>query len=426
MYGRLAERDDQIDEEQPLGGTQQQNVHIASTEEKKRLWRKNALINALFIAAWFTFSTIISVYNKWMFSKEHYDFPYPLFVTTVHMFIQFILAALLRFLWPRKFRPKQSPTTRDYATKVTPTAATTSLDIGLSNLSLRAITLSFYTMCKSSSLIFVLLFAFAFRLETFSWRLIGVISIIFVGVILMVATQTQFVLSGFIMVISASALGGLRWSLTNLLMKDKKMGLDSPASTIYWLSPVMGLTLGVISLIVDGWLNVFRTSFFDGVWTSVKTMLFLAAPGAIAFCMVLSEFYIIQRTGVIPMSIAGIFKEVSTISISAWVFGDELTPLNIVGVAITVSGIMLFTYHKYQKSINSTVALDAHGNPVIDDQQDLSHELAEREWLNPGQDDADQGDSNSVVFSADDGEDGVFYGDADATEVGSIRSHKVV
>lgn len=51
---------------------------------------------------------------------------------------------------------------------------------------------------------------------------------------------------------------------------------------------------------------------------------------------------------------------------------------------------MLFTYHKYQKSINSTVALDAHGNPVIDDQQDLSHELAEREWLNPGQDDADQ------------------------------------
>lgn len=134
MYGRLAERDDQIDEEQPLGGTQQQNVHIASTEEKKRLWRKNALINALFIAAWcvssstsegnkyfilypyrFTFSTIISVYNKWMFSKEHYDFPYPLFVTTVHMFIQFILAALLRFLWPRKFRPKQSPTTRDYA-----------------------------------------------------------------------------------------------------------------------------------------------------------------------------------------------------------------------------------------------------------------------------------------------------------------------
>jgi len=38
------------------------------------------------------------------------------------------------------------------------------------------------------------------------------------------------------------------------------------------------------------------------------------------------------------MSIAGIFKEVTTISISAWVFGDQLTELNIIGVVITVCG----------------------------------------------------------------------------------------
>lgn len=49
-------------------------------------------------------------------------------------------------------------------------------------------------------------------------------------------------------------------------------------------------------------------------------------------------FSIIQRTGVVPMSIAGIAKEVSTITVSSWVFGDSLTPLNITGVAITVCG----------------------------------------------------------------------------------------
>jgi len=38
------------------------------------------------------------------------------------------------------------------------------------------------------------------------------------------------------------------------------------------------------------------------------------------------------------MSIAGIAKEVATISVSAWFFGDQLTPLNITGVAITVCG----------------------------------------------------------------------------------------
>jgi hypothetical protein len=47
---------------------------------------------------------------------------------------------------------------------------------------------------------------------------------------------------------------------------------------------------------------------------------------------------IIKRAGVVPTSIAGIAKEVATITISSWFFGDELTPLNIVGVVITVSG----------------------------------------------------------------------------------------
>lgn len=38
------------------------------------------------------------------------------------------------------------------------------------------------------------------------------------------------------------------------------------------------------------------------------------------------------------MSIAGIAKEVSQISVSAWLFGDELTPLNVVGLSVTVCG----------------------------------------------------------------------------------------
>jgi solute carrier family 35 protein C2 len=145
-------------------------------------------------------------------------------------------------------------------------------------------------MCKSSSLIFVLLFAFLFRLENFSYRLIGVIFLIFCGVLLMVATETHFVLSGLILVLSASAFGGLRWSLTQLLLKNKKMGLDNPAATVYWLAPVMGVSLAIISAIMDHWTAVFGSRFFDGMATILWTMFFLIAPGVIAFFMVMSEF----------------------------------------------------------------------------------------------------------------------------------------
>jgi len=84
------------------------------------------------------------------------------------------------------------------------------MDIGLSNASLKFITLAFYSMvfvcvhgglmvalCKSSTLAFVLGFAFLFRLEKMELRLILVIATITIGVILMVATETEFVLTGY-------------------------------------------------------------------------------------------------------------------------------------------------------------------------------------------------------------------------------------
>lgn len=145
-------------------------------------------------------------------------------------------------------------------------------------------------MCKSSSLIFVLLFAFIFKLEKFSYRLVGVIFLIFSGVVLMVATETHFILEGFLLVISASALGGLRWSLTQILLKNKAMGLDNPAATIFWLSPSMGFTLAILSAILEGWGAVYHSEFFIGFGKAFETIMFLVAPGIIAFCMVMSEF----------------------------------------------------------------------------------------------------------------------------------------
>ncbi|QRW00780.1 Triose-phosphate Transporter family [Ceratobasidium sp. AG-Ba] len=333
-----------------------------SREQRRRKWWRDATINSLFIATWFGFATILSIYNKWMFSGDKFGFPSPLFVTAMHMVMQFVLAALARTVFPNTFGSPYSPTLKQYGTKAVPCAVTTSLDIGLSNLSLKTITLSFYTMCKSSSLVFVLFFAFLFKLERFSSRLIGVILLITSGVVLMVATETQFALVGMILVFAASACGGLRWALTQILLhgpkeeegeEEEPMGLDNPCATIFWLAPTMAITMFVVCAAVDGLGTVFASKFFDGFEQTLKTSLFIAAPGVVAFCMTIAEYYIIQRTGMVPMSVAGIFKEVTTISLSAIVFGDALNELNIIGVGITIIGIALFTYHKYRKSVDS-------------------------------------------------------------------------
>ncbi|RYR42935.1 hypothetical protein Ahy_A08g039367 [Arachis hypogaea] len=67
---------------------------------------------------------------------------------------------------------------------VVPTAIGTAMDVNLSNASLVFISVTFATMCKSAAPIFLLLFAFAFRLETPSFKLSGIIMVISIGILL--------------------------------------------------------------------------------------------------------------------------------------------------------------------------------------------------------------------------------------------------
>lgn len=108
------------------------------------------------------------------------------------MVVQFSIAAGLLALFDRTGKVeliprrgdgrRRRPSGPDWISKVFPCALATALDIGLSNTSLKSITLTLYTMCKSSNLVFVLVFAFLFKLEKLRWNLVAVIMVITVGV----------------------------------------------------------------------------------------------------------------------------------------------------------------------------------------------------------------------------------------------------
>jgi len=146
-------------------------------------------------------------------------------------------------------------------------------------------------MCKSSSLAFVLIFAFLFKLEQPSFKLVFIILLITSGVILMVSSETTYNLLGMTEVLTASALGGLRWSLTQILLDKEEMGMGNPFATLFWLAPVMGVTLGTVSMLVDGWGNVLGNEvFFGDFGKTIRTMGAILFPGVVAFLMNVTEF----------------------------------------------------------------------------------------------------------------------------------------
>ena len=303
------------------------------------------------------------------------------------MVIQFALASLVLYLVPA-FRPSSAYSSDQgrsrhetepkstgmskmfYLTRIGPCGTATGLDIGLGNMSLRFISLTFYSkfaqmtfdyifpltctnnvlaMCKSSSLGFVLIFAFLFRLETPTWRLVAIIGTMIIGVILMVFGEVNFRLDGFALVISAAFFSGFRWGLTQLLLL-RNPATSNPFSSIYYLTPVMFVTLFLLAAIVEG----FR-DFGEGYkalaeqWGWFMTPLFLLFPGTIAFGMTAAEFALLKRTSVVTLSIAGIFKEVITISAASIFFQDKLTIINFVGLIVTLCAIVAYNFLKISK-----------------------------------------------------------------------------
>ncbi|KAF9937885.1 Triose-phosphate Transporter [Mortierella alpina] len=284
--------------------------------------------NVFYVFAWYGTSTSLSFYNKWLFSPNHHNFRFPLFTTCLHMVAQFLLSSLTLLLVP-SLRPQSAPSAKDLGTKIMPCAVASGLDVGLSNSSLKSITLAFY--------------------KRPTWTLAGVIGVICVGLFMMVMSEVDFVLIGFIQVMLASVLGGLRWSLTQLLLErtDTKTGsLANPISTIFFLSPIMGVCLCVVAGMFEGFGNIFRSEFFQTVGSSLGTLGLLFLGGIFAFAMVLAEFNLIARTSVVSLSVLGIIKEVVTIVVSSLVFHDQLTLVNILGLFITLTGIGFYHFMK--------------------------------------------------------------------------------
>lgn len=176
---------------------------------------------------------------------------------------------------------------------------------------------------------------------------------------MMVAGETSFNTLGFVLVMSAAASSGFRWSLTQILLL-RNPATSNPFASIFFLAPVMFVALLVIAIPVEGPValagGLSNLAEMKGVFL---TILILVFPGCLAFMMTASEFALLQRTSVVTLSICGIFKEVVTISAASIVFADQLTPINVSGLLVTIACIAAYNYMKIKK-MREDARMEAH------------------------------------------------------------------
>ncbi|KAL3587267.1 hypothetical protein D5086_014134 [Populus alba] len=292
---------------------------------------------------------ILVWYNKTLLGDDMGRFPAPLLMNTVHFTMQAVLSTAITWYWSDRFRPNVAMSWKDYFIRVVPTALGTAFDVNLSNVSLVFISVTFATMCKSAAPIFLILFAFAFRLESPSAKLFGIIMVISVGILLTVAKETEFEFWGFVFVMLAAVMSGFRWCMTQILLQKEAYGLKNPLTLMSYVTPVMAISTGLLSLVLDPWHEFNKTSYFNNSWHVARSCLLMFFGGTLAFFMVLTEFVLISVTSAVTVTIAGVVKEAVTILVAVIYFHDKFTWLKGAGLLIIMVGVGFFNWYKYQK-----------------------------------------------------------------------------
>nr|XP_014348272.1 PREDICTED: solute carrier family 35 member C2 isoform X2 [Latimeria chalumnae] len=265
-------------------------------------------------------------------------------MTLVHLAMIFLLSSVTRAsmrCWTGK--PRVVLSWSVYLKRVAPTALATALDVGLSNWSFLFITVSLYTMTKSSAVLFILLFSLVFKLEKLRPSLILVVLLIAGGLFMFTYESTQFNLEGFILVLAASFIGGIRWTLTQILTQKAEFGLQNPVDTMYHMQPLMFIGLFPLFVLNEG-LNLSTTERlfrYRDASTLLYTVTTLMIGGVLAFGLGFSEFLLVSKTSSLTLSIAGIFKEICTLLLATHLNGDQMSWLNWLGFMVCLCGISL-------------------------------------------------------------------------------------
>jgi solute carrier family 35, member C2 len=122
----------------------------------------------------------------------------------------------------------------------------------------------------------------------------------------------------------------------------------------------MAASLFVAAVSFEGLNNILSSPFFHTFQSTLEIITIILFGGCLAFLMLIAEFLLISDTSVVTFSVAGIFKEILTIVLSAVLFGDTFTSLNIIGLCISLAGLAMYNYMRVKKMIADKIPSDEY------------------------------------------------------------------
>eukprot|EP01062_Namystynia_karyoxenos_P056745 TRINITY_DN47666_c0_g1_i1.p2 TRINITY_DN47666_c0_g1~~TRINITY_DN47666_c0_g1_i1.p2 ORF type:complete len:359 (+),score=141.44 TRINITY_DN47666_c0_g1_i1:80-1078(+) len=294
-----------------------------------------------YLNAWFWLSTTMVMYNKYVFSNL--NFPFPITLVLAHMVFSCTLAFVaVRVLGASE---RKSISLQDFARRVLPIGVFFAFSLYCYQSAYVYLSVSFCQMLKTALPGVTFFTSVAFGVLGWDLKLFGSIVLICGGVIACTNNEMQFHLLGLIFQVLGLIVESIRLVLSEKLLKGVGLSFN-PLQMLYYVAPLSAICLLPPFLFLE--LPALRVALGEG--KSDITAAHLVGNCSVAFGLNLAAFLLIGHTSALTMNVAGVLKDCLMIWLSHQFFGSAVTAAQIVGFAVSVTGVKLYNQRRGELS----------------------------------------------------------------------------
>ncbi|CAL8321521.1 unnamed protein product [Lota lota] len=286
------------------------------------------------VIVWLVTGTTISSLNKWIFAV--YNFRYPLLLSALHMLTAIVVDYGLIKL--RTFRHKGSGGEQDLShsarCKVFLLSLTFCASIAFGNMGLNYVQLSFAQMIYTTTPLFTLAISTLILGKQHHILKYTAMMPICLGASFSIMGEVQFDQTGCFFVFAATMLRGVKSIQQSILLQEEKI---NSVFLLYLMAIPSFCILAVAALALENWALLEWPRHYDGhLWLFIV----LSCLGSVLYNLASSS--VIALTSAVTLHILGNLSVVGNLLLSQLLFGSELTALSYAGVALTLSGMLIY------------------------------------------------------------------------------------
>ncbi|KAJ7151432.1 TPT-domain-containing protein [Mycena crocata] len=296
-----------------------------SPKFKQPVLRTPADSPSFWLAMYFCFNLGLTLYNKGVLVR----FPFPYTLSALHAFFGTIGGTVLA---QNGYFVPSRPSLREGVVLVA-FSILYAINIVVSNVSLQLVTVPFHQVVRAATPLFTILFSsILFGAQSSRPKKISLIPVV-AGVGFATFGDYYFSCAGFLLTLLGTVLAALKTIFTNVLQTPaSRPYFSNPLDLLFFLSP-----LAFVQCVLLAHLTGELARVRDYEMSSFKATALLL-NGCIAFGLNVVSFSANRRVGALGMTVAANVKQVLTIVCAVLMFNLTITPLNALGIVLTLIG----------------------------------------------------------------------------------------